>query len=119
MSTALPPRNRYVLRRESGHPGYSNVVVLATPEDLATLADDVRQLAESRRGRIDHYVTEEKTPDSRGAIAFEVIAEEELRVLQLGDRKHRLMKIGAPLGCGIFALLAVYGGYALLKSFLP
>jgi len=59
-------RNRYVLRRESGHPGYSNVVVLGTADDLLAMADSLRGMSE-RGGRVEHYVTEEKNPDSLGA----------------------------------------------------
>ena len=118
MSAETPPRNRFVLRRESGHPGYSNVVVLATPPDLLKLSEDVRKLAETGRGRVEHYVTEEKTPDSRGAVAFEVISNEELSALQAWTAKNRSFRVvGFGVVCVILALSA-YGGYKLLDQFL-
>ena len=115
MSIEERPRNRFMLRKESGHPGYSNTVVLATAEDLQKLSEDIRRLAESGRGRLDHHVTEERNPTSLGSVAFEVITEAELRSLQRGDWKHRMALFIGPAIFIICALLAVYGGYALLR----
>lgn len=118
MSNEIPSRNRYVLRRESGHPGYSNVVVLSTSSDLKKLADDIRKLAESGSGRLEHYVTEEKDPTSRGSVVFEVINEKGLGELQTGDLKYRITnKIGPVLVLGALALM-IYGGYTAIVRLL-
>jgi len=109
------PRNRFVLRRESGHPGYSNAVILGTTADLKKLSEEVRSLAERGQGRCDHYVTEERRPNSRGAVAFEIITEDELRRLQEGDIKHRIWEAVGPFILITTLVLTVYGGYSLLQ----
>jgi hypothetical protein len=113
-----PPRNRFVLRKESGHPGYSNVVVLASQSDLQQLAEDVRRLSESGSGRVSHYVTEEKNPTSLGSVAFEVISEEQLSDLQRGDLKYRLWRLFGPVVIIAVVFLAAYGGYTLWKRLI-
>ena len=118
MSEHPQSRNRYVLRTESGHPGYKNVVILATPPDLLKLSEDIRELSNKGAGRVDHYVTEEKKPTSRGSIAFEVISERDLGDLQRGDLKDWFSR---KFGCVLFFLLsacAVYGGYTLILNLL-
>lgn len=112
------PRNRLVMRRESGHPGFSNAVVLGTPEDLKKLATEVHSLAERGHGRCDHHVTEEKKPNSLGAIAFEIVSEEELCRLQEGDLKHRLWEALGPAILISALVLSVYGGYSLLHRLI-
>lgn len=112
------PRNRLVLRRESGHPGFSSAVVLGTPEDLKRLAADVHSLAERGQGRCDHHVTEEKKPNSLGAVAFEIVSEEELCRLQEGDLKHRLWEALGPAVLISALVLSVYGGYSLLHRII-
>ncbi|HVG06584.1 MAG TPA: hypothetical protein VNM67_02695 [Thermoanaerobaculia bacterium] len=119
MSTEVAPRNRYVLRKESGHPGYSNVVVLGTAQDLRRLSEDVQELAAAGRGRVEHYVTEEKRPTSLGSVVFEVISAAELIDLQRAEAKHWLSeRFGCPamfvVKVAILAL-AVYGGICLLS----
>lgn len=118
MNEPPQPRNRYVRREESGHPGFRNVVILATPQDLLKLSEDIRELSEKGLGRVDHYVTEEMKPSSRGSIVFEVISEEDLRDLQRGNWKHWLWE---KFGCALFLILgicAVYGGYTLVAKLL-
>ena len=117
-SEQQPPRNRYVLRSESGHPGYRNVVILATPPDLRKLSEDILELSNKGDGRVDHYVTEEKRPTSLGSIVFEVISEKELGDLQRGDLRDWLSR---KFGCILFFLIvacAVYGGYTLIVKLL-
>ncbi len=118
MSEQPQPRNRYVLRTESGHPGYKNAVILGTASDLLKLSDDIRELSNKGNGRVDHYVTEEKKPTSLGSIVFEVISERELGDLQRGDLKDWFSR---QFGCILFFLViacAVYGGYTLIMNLL-
>jgi hypothetical protein len=114
-SMSPTPRNRLVLRRESGHPGFSNAVILGTPADLKKLAEEVHALAERGQGRCDHYVTEERKPNSRGTVAFEIITEDELSSLQEGDIKHRLWEAFGPFILITALVLSAYGGYSLLQ----
>ncbi|QIF01529.1 hypothetical protein [Roseimicrobium sp. ORNL1] len=112
------PRNRYVLRTESGHPGYSNTVVLTTPTDLRNLAVDLQSLADKGDGRVEHYVTEEHSPKSRGSLVFEVISEHSLDTLQKSTAKSAWRR---SLGCllSLFVgALAVYGFYTAISRLL-
>jgi hypothetical protein len=103
------PRNRYVLRIESGHPGYRNTVVLATAADLLKLSDDIRSLANKGGGRLEHYVTEEHASRSLGSLVFEVTSVHELGALQTATTRSTWHRV---LGC-FFSLLvgasAIYG----------
>jgi hypothetical protein len=93
-------------------------VILATGPDLQKLSDDIRRLSETGRGRVDHHVTEEKNPTSRGSVVFEVISEEELSALQRGDSKHRLLLLMGPAILIVGVALAIYGGYSLFQRLI-
>lgn len=118
MSEEELPRNRFVLRTESGHPGYRNMVVLATASDLMTLSDEVRELSLKGSGRLDRYVTKEREPGSLGSIVFEVISEDTLCELQKGNWKDWF---GRKFGCFILAavcITAIYGSVCLITELI-
>jgi hypothetical protein len=104
------PRNRFVLRDEGGHPGFSSVVVLATQDDLRKLAEQLRTITAAPKARIEHHATREHQPTSLGSIVFQAISEDELCELQEGD-----WKLHAPrrVFWTLFTLLAVYGAWSL------
>jgi hypothetical protein len=101
-------RKRYVLRREAGHPGFSNVVVAATSEDLRRLATELA--AAGPNFRLQHPVRREHEPGFIGSIVFQAVEEEELYDLQTANwRFHIIRRVFWTL----FTALAFYGVWSL------
>ncbi|MBL9204695.1 MAG: hypothetical protein JNN01_06400 [Opitutaceae bacterium] len=73
-------RNKFVIRQESGHPGYCSTTILATREDLAALSDEIRKkLAEGYQPPfVSHYATEAHGQSCRVYLQFEPATEREL-----------------------------------------
>jgi hypothetical protein len=116
MTEQTNPRNRYVLRTESGHPGFKNAVILATSPDLLKLSEDIRALSERGIGRVEHYVTEEKNPNSLGSVVFQVISDGELEDLQRESLKEWFSR---KFGCTLlllFLLCTFYGAYTIIRN---
>ena len=112
-----PPRNRFVLRRESGHPGYRNTIVLGTAADLNNLAAVIQQEVGAGR-RVDRHVSEEGNPASLGSIGFQAITEAELSDLQTRTPWKSVARwFYATLFIAV-CCLAVYGGVSLFQHFM-
>jgi hypothetical protein len=103
-TSEVEPRNQFVLRIETGHPGYRNTVILGTKSGLSNLANSIQSTLDGKSSsvRVDHYVTREYEPTSLGAIAFQSISGDELISLQKLPAKQsflnwirRLFWIGA------------------------
>jgi hypothetical protein len=110
------PRNRFVLRRESGHPGFRNHVFLSTPADLRRLADQLSELAEAGSGRIDEYVSEETNSKSLGSLAFQTCTEQELVAMQAGSRRRDFGSWIAIALCLVVLALAIIGAGTLIED---
>lgn len=83
MTAAPQPRNNFVVELESGHPGFQNYVISATPAGLRDLAARLEQLAEGAiSNRFSVYVTRRGEPTSLGSLAFVQCDDEQLLLLQ-------------------------------------
>lgn len=97
-------RNRYVLRKESGHPGFQNTVILATSEDLKIMGSKIVELSTAGKGRVEFYKTDEFKSKSLGSIVFEVIDQDQLAKLQKTDFKNWIWN-----NTPIFTLVSIIG----------
>ncbi len=75
-------RNKFVIRLESGHPGYRSTTIVARREDLAALADEIKKkLAEGYQPPfVSHYATEAHGKSERVYLQFEPATEQEMAV---------------------------------------
>lgn len=78
--TMTSHRNKFVIRQDSGHPGYRSTTVIATREDLSALADEMKKkLAEGYQPPfVCHYATEAHGESSRIYLQFEPASEKEI-----------------------------------------
>jgi hypothetical protein len=106
MTTSPQPRNNFVVQLESGHPGFHNYVILATPAGLRDLAARLEQLAEAPLGaRFDVYVTRRGEPRSLGSLAFSQCNPEQLVLLQ--QRSASVIRKKLLVACFYIAVFAL------------
>ena len=97
-------RNKFVIRQESGHPGYRSTTIVATREDLAALADEIKKkLADGYQPPfVSHYATDTHGQSSRVYLQFEPATEKEL------DGYHQTKKpLGSWIVRAVMGLIAV------------
>ncbi len=90
-------RNKFIIREESGHPGYRSTTIIATREDLEGLADEIKKKLVERYQPpfVSHYATEAHGQSSRVYLQFEPASAEEI------ERYHGRTRQGQALGFGV------------------
>jgi hypothetical protein len=104
------PRNKFVIRRSSGHPGCRSTTVIATRENLAALADEIKvKLADGYKPPfVTHEATEEHGASSRIYLQFEPATGEEIDALHTPRNAIWGVLIRPALGL-LIGVLAIIG----------
>jgi hypothetical protein len=108
-------RNKYVLRREAGHPGNSYTVVFATREDLGELGRKLVEEAQTERVRISNYATNEHGRNSRIYLEFRSATAQEMDDWHKTSLKFRVVTLIKPLFYLALFVFAVIGIRSLLS----
>ena len=108
-------RNRYVIHEESGHPGYREVAVLGTKEDLAQLGTSLLEEAKKEEVSLTVYATLEHGQSSRVSLSFRSRPDREIEFLHTVPWKHRLLSKLRGFVLLLLVILAVIGIRSLIK----
>ena len=109
-------RNKYVLRRQTGHPGNSYTVVFATCEDLRELGQKLVEQAQTARISISNYATYEYGRTSRVYLDFRSATAQEMDDWHRRSLKLRLQSCIKPLFYLTLWIFAVIGFRSLVKG---
>jgi hypothetical protein len=113
-------RNKFVIKKETGHPGYSSITILATRRDLAALADEIKlKLAEGYQPPfVSHYATEAHGKSSRVYLQFEPASESELDDLHKnkGTLRSGVFSCALMVVVILFAILGVLSVWSWLTG---
>lgn len=103
-----------MIRRASGHPGYRSTTILATPEDLGALADEIKtKLASGYKPPfVTHGATEEHSASSRIYLQFEPASADEIDVLHASESAFWRLLIRPVIGLSV-VILAIIGAARL------
>lgn len=107
-------RNPFVIRQESGHPGFQAFIILAKNEDLARLGQVL--IEESKKPAVcsSHYATLAHGQSSRVYLQFQSASVEELALWHAQPLRMRLSRIARSLILLTFAALAIVGLSSIL-----
>lgn len=107
-------RNPFVIREESGHPGFQAFIILAKNEDLARLGQAL--IEESKKPAVcsSHYATLAHGQSSRVYLQFQSATAEELALWHTQPLRIRLSRIARALAILSFAALAIVGLLSVL-----
>ena len=108
-------RNKYVLRREAGHPGNSYTIVFATREDLGELGRKLVEEAQTERVRIFNCATIERGRNSRIYFEFRSATAQEMDDWHKSSLKFRMATSIKPLFYFALFVFAVIGIRSLLN----
>jgi hypothetical protein len=108
-------RNKYVLRREFGHPGNTCTVVFATREDLGQLGRKLVEAAQTERVRVSNYATNEHGRNSRIYLEFRSATAQEIDDWHTRSLKSRVAASVKSLIYLALFVFAVIGFLSLLS----
>jgi hypothetical protein len=108
-------RNKYVLRRQTGHPGNSYTVVFATREDLGELGRKLAEEAQTARVSISNYATYEHGRTSRVYLDFRSATAQEMDDWHKKSLKFRIESWIKPLFYLTLWAFAVIGFRSLVN----